>query len=156
DDGYENNMIAYEILKELNDDSFQSKATFFIIGSKIDAEGFLSEEQIKEISEAGIISIQSHTMTHPHFNASVIAPRINYTVQLGDIKKRLEEITGKKVTTLAYPYGAYNENVIEEVKKYYDYAVTTRSGIANTNDSPYELKRIRVSYDTTLEQFKKL
>lgn len=156
DDGYENNMIAYEILKELNDDSFQSKATFFIIGSKIDAEGFLSEEQIKEISESGIISIQSHTMTHPHFNDSVIAHRINYTVQLGDIKKRLEEITGKKVTTLAYPYGAYNENVIEEVKKYYDYAVTTRSGIANTNDSPYELKRIRVSYDTTLEQFKKL
>lgn len=154
DDGYENNLIAYDILKELNDDSFQAKATFFIIGSKINVEGFLSEEQIKELSDSGIISIQSHTMTHPHFNDSQIAHRINYTVQLADIKNRLEEITGKKVTTLAYPYGAYNEFVIEEVKKYYDYAVTTRSGIANTNDSPYELKRIRVSYDTTLEQFK--
>lgn len=154
DDGRENNMIAYEILKELNDDNFQSKATFFIIGSRINSEGFLSQEQISEINESGIISIQSHTMTHPHFNDNEIAHRINLTYQLDESKKMLENITGKKVTTLAYPYGAYNDTVIEETKKYYDYAVTTRPGIANTKDSPYELKRVRVSYDTTLEQFK--
>lgn len=155
DDGRENNMIAYNVLKELNDDDFQAKATFFIIGSKVNAKTYLSEEQIREISDSGIISIQSHTMTHPHFNDNETSHNIDLTYQLEHSKKLLEELTGKKVTALAYPYGAYNDKIIEETKKYYDYAVSTRPGIANTTDSPYDLKRVRVSYDTTLEQFKK-
>ncbi|MFS0645421.1 polysaccharide deacetylase family protein [Siminovitchia sp. 179-K 8D1 HS] len=155
DDGYENNMIAYEILKKVNDKSFKAKATFFIIGAKIDVKNYLSAAQIKEMSDSGIISIQSHTMTHPFFNDNETAGRINYTEQLRDNKLKLEQLTGKKVRVLAYPYGSYNDLVIAETKKYYDYAVTTKPGIANTNDSPYELKRVRVRFDTTLEQFKK-
>lgn len=155
DDGYENNRIAYEILKKINDKSFKPKATFFIIGAKIDVKNYLSAAQIKEMSDSGIISVQSHTMTHPFFNDNETANRIIYTEQLHDSKKKLEQLTGKKVSALAYPYGSYNDVVIAETKKYYDYAVTTKSGIANTSDSPYELKRVRVRFDTTLEQFKK-
>ena len=149
DDGYENNMIAYEILNELRDESFQPKATFYIIGSKIDTDKFLSREQIKEISDSGIVSIQSHIMTHPFFNDKEKMDRLNYTFELSESKSILEEITGKEVNTIAYPYGSYNDRVIEETKKYYDYAVTTRLAIASSNDLPYELPRVRVRYDTT-------
>ncbi|MFC4620432.1 polysaccharide deacetylase family protein [Camelliibacillus cellulosilyticus] len=156
DDGYENNIIAYNVLKDLRDKTFKPKATFFIIGSEIDKNNYLSLEQIKEISDSGIISIQSHTMTHPFFNDNVNAGTLDLIKELKDNKYLLEGITGKKVTAIAYPYGSYNNTVINEVKKYYDFAVTTKPEIANTNDSYYELPRVRVSFNTTLQDFKKL
>ncbi|MBS4175050.1 polysaccharide deacetylase family protein [Bacillus sp. FJAT-49736] len=156
DDGFENNIVAYYILKDLRDETFKPKATFFIIGSEIDENDFLSLEQIKEISDSGIISIQAHTMTHPFFNDSETAGNIDLLKEIKDNKFLLEDITGKKVTAIAYPYGSYNNTVINEVKKYYDFAVTTKQGIANTNDSHYELQRVRVSFNTTLQDFKQL
>lgn len=156
DDGYENNMIAYHILRNLKDDTFKPKATFFIIGKNIDRQDYLSSEQIKEMSDSGIISIQSHTMTHPFFNDFVRMGDIDLEKEIRDSKYLLEELTGKKVNTIAYPYGSYNNRVINEVKKYYDFAVTTSYGIANTKDNPYELKRVRVRFDTSLDEFKKM
>lgn len=155
DDGYENNYIAYNILKKVNDKSFKAKATFFIIGSRIGVKNYLNEEQIKEMSDSGIIFMESHTMSHPFFNDDEQTSQLDYQYELLNSKKKIEEITGKQVVAFAYPYGSYNDFVINEVAKYYRYAVTTKQGIANINDSHYELMRVRVSFDTTLEQFKK-
>ena len=66
--------------------------------------------------------IQSHTMTHVHFNDEEIES-IDYDYQLLKSKQILEELTGKEVHTLAYPYGAVNDVVLAEVQKYYRYAV---------------------------------
>lgn len=152
-------MIAYQILKELKDNTFDPKATFFIIARNIgktkENKVFLNEEQIREISDSGIISIQSHTMTHVDFNDEEIGS-IDYDYQLLKSKQILEELTGKEVHTLAYPYGAVNDVVLAETQKYYRYAVLVRSGIATSNDSPHLLPRVRVSYDTTIDQFAKL
>lgn len=91
DDGYKNNMNAYQVLKKLNSPSFQAKATIFMIGKKIDTSSGLSTSQLKEMSDSGIISIQSHTETHPSL------PTItNFEDELGSIKGKLETITGKK------------------------------------------------------------
>lgn len=156
DDGYDNNIIAYNILRDLRDETFKPKATIFMVGNQIDTNGFLSLEQIKEMSNSGIISIQSHTMTHPFFNDSQSIGNIDLVKEIKDSKFLLEGVTGKPVTAIAYPYGSYNNNVMDEVKRYYDFAVTTKPGIANTNDSHFELKRVRISFTTTLEDFKKL
>lgn len=148
DDGYKNNMNAYYILQKLKDDDFPAKATIFMIGNKIDQKHGLSTEQLKEITASGIISIQSHTVTHPSL------PTIgNYEQELGEIKNQLEGITGEKVIALAYPAGKYDDKVIEETKKYYDYAVTIHQGIADMSESPYEMKRIRVNYTTSIDGF---
>lgn len=151
DDGYKNNMNAYKILKELNDSKWKAKGTIFMIGNKIDTKGGLSKKQLKEMSDSGIISIQSHTETHPSLTKTK-----NYNKELRDIKKKLEGITGKKVIALSYPIGHYDSKVIKETKKYYTYAVTTKPGIANTSESLYEMKRLRVSYSTSLASFKKM
>ena len=151
DDGYKNNINAYNILKEMNDESFQPKATIFMIGKKIDAKTGLSKEKLKEMSDSGIISIQSHTETHPDMTTVT-----DFDLELKSNKAELEEITGKEVTAFAYPSGKYNAKVIEETQKHYDYAVTTISGIANTNSSNYEMKRVRINYSTSLEEFKKM
>lgn len=151
DDGYKNNINAYNILKKLNNSSFQAKAIIFMIGKKIDTQAGLSTEQLKEMSDSGIISIQSHTETHPSLPTVT-----NFEEELGGIKGKLEGITGKRVTAIAYPAGHYDERVLEETKKYYDYAVTTKPGVADLQSSLYELRRIRISYSTTLSEFKNL
>ena len=156
DDGYKNNIYAYNILKNLRDATFKPKATFFITGSDIDRPDYLSLKQIKEMSDSGIISIQSHTMTHPFFNDSETMGNIDLIKEIKDSQTLLEGITGKSVTAIAYPYGSYNSKVLNEVKKYYTYAVTTKNAIASTNDSYYELPRVRISFNTTLQEFKKL
>jgi peptidoglycan/xylan/chitin deacetylase (PgdA/CDA1 family)/uncharacterized protein YcfL len=148
DDGYKNNMNAFAILKNLNDSNWKAKGTIFMIGKKIDTNSGLSSEQLKVMSDSGIISIQSHTETHPSL------PTItNYMEELGNIKTKLEQITGKKVTAIAYPSGKYDHKVIEETKKYYDYAVTTVPGVADIGLSPYEMKRIRINNSTSLSTF---
>lgn len=155
DDGREDNMIAFDILKEFQDEQFHPKATFFIIGSKIDKMGYLSEADIKEISNSNIISIQSHTMNHVHFNDTE-TKGYDLKEELSVNKQLLENITGKKVNTLAYPYGAYNQAIINETKKYYDYAVTTRHKAANLNGDLYQLDRLRVRFDTSIKDFEKM
>jgi len=148
DDGYKNNLSAYYILNKLNDASFQAKATIFMIGNKIDKKTGLSTEEIKDMSDSGIISFQAHTEHHPSLTTIT-----DFETELGGNKERLEKLTGKRVTALAYPSGHYNEQVIEEAKNYFDYAVTTNAGIATADSAPYELERIRISYSTTLEAF---
>lgn len=53
-------------------------------------------------------------------------------------------IIGKEVHTIAYPYGAYKVKVLEETEKYYQHAVTTKSGIATSNDLSHALATVRV------------
>lgn len=151
DDGYKNNKNAYNILKKLNDSKWKAKGVIFMIGNKINGRNGLSAKDIKNMSDSGIISFQSHTMTHPNLTSTT-----SYVKELGTIKTKLEKITGKKVIAIAYPSGKYNNRVIAETKKYYKYAVTTNPGIANTSSNPYELKRVRVNYSTSLESFKKM
>ncbi|WAA10030.1 polysaccharide deacetylase family protein [Fervidibacillus albus] len=147
DDGYKNNMNAYDILKELTDAQFQAKATIFMVGKKIDTKSGLSTAQLKQLSDSGIISIQSHTQTHPNLTEVT-----DLTTELRDIKWKLESITGKPVIAFAYPSGKYDDRVLAETKKYYEYAVTTIPGVASL-DEPYQLKRIRINYSTSLDEF---
>ena len=66
-------------------------------------------------------------------------------------------MTGKPVIALAYTgYGIYNEKVIAETKKYYQFGLTTipepyvKTGKPNEN---YLLPRIYVKNSTTLDEF---
>ncbi|EEL52357.1 MULTISPECIES: polysaccharide deacetylase family protein [Bacillus cereus group] len=151
DDGMKNNMNAFHILQKLKDDKFKPTATEYMIVDNIDAEGSLSTADIKEMIDSGIFSVQSHTATHADL------PKItNYEDELKGSKERLEKVTGKPVIAVAYPFGHVNDKVIEETKKYYQFATTTKSGQFITKGEPNELfkmKRVRIHHSTTVEQF---
>ena len=155
DDGYMDNYSkAYPILKELN-----MKATIFCITSELDGSYYLSEEALKEMSQNNI-DIESHTVNHLHLN------KLTYDEQLKEMsgsKTKLENITGKKVTSIAFPFGDYNEYSVKAAKNAgYNIAFTTNKGFADRDDNPLELDRIYVNsyYDmntfiSILEQTKK-
>ncbi|MCR4434425.1 MAG: polysaccharide deacetylase family protein [Clostridiales bacterium] len=145
DDGYEDNFTyAYPILKK-----FGFKATIFLCVSVIDKSQFLKSGQILQMKD--LINIQSHTMTHDYLS-KLTEEKID--TELGESKKILEDLTGKEVDVLAYPYGDYDSRVIKIAKKYYKYAVVSGGGFYHRGDSAYEIKRIYVPRSLDLDGFK--
>lgn len=149
DDGYMDNYYsAFPILKEFN-----MTATIFCIASELDGSYYLSKEAIKEMSDYGI-DIESHTVTHPHLNT------LDYNKQLEELiqsKKTLEGITGKKITSIAYPFGDFNDNSIKASKEAgYTLGFTTKLGLSDRNDNPLTLDRIYINSKYNMNIFKEL
>lgn len=149
DDGYMDNYYsAFPILKEFN-----MTATIFCIASELDGSYYLSKEAIKEMSDYGI-DIESHTVTHPHLD------KLEYNKQLEELaksKKILENITGKAIISIAYPFGDFNNNSINAAKEAgYVLGFTTKLGLSDRNDDPLTLDRIYINSNYEMNTFKDL
>ncbi|NRD78935.1 polysaccharide deacetylase family protein [Bacillus sp. BRMEA1] len=155
DDGMKNNMNTLPIFTKVADDQFKPVATEFVIAGRIDSGPYsLSSADIKEMEGSGFFSIQSHTMTHSDLRSVT-----NYEQELNASKEKIEQLTGKPVMALAYPIGYFNDKVVEETKKYYKYAVTTKSGEFVENGQPNELyliHRLFIKGTTTMVEFARL
>ena len=154
DDGYKNNLQAFDIFRKLKNDQFNPSGTIFVISDFIDRPNRLSVSDLKKLSDSGMISIQSHTATHPDLTKIV-----NYKYELKESRDKIQKITGKPVIALAYPYGNFNNKVVSETKKYYLFGLTTtpeRFTEKNTKDELYLLPRIYIKYSTTLDDFAKI
>lgn len=145
DDGYDNfYSSAYPLLKERN-----MTAVVYVI-SGFNKDGYLTSEQIKELSDDGI-EIGSHTTSHP--NLTAITPE-KALVEVIQSKNNLEKISNQPVISFCYPAGKYNEEIIKKVEQNYKYAVTTDRGEAELKN-PYSLARFRVNHGTNISSILK-
>ncbi|QED48525.1 polysaccharide deacetylase family protein [Cytobacillus dafuensis] len=154
DDGYKNNLNAFAIFQKLKNDRFKPTGTIFVISDFIGRSNRLSKSDIKMMADSGFFSIQSHTATHPDLTTIT-----NYEYELMQSKDGIQKITGKPVIALAYPYGNFNEKVVEETKKYYLFGLTTTPepfSEKGSKDELYLLPRIYIKYSTTLDDFIKI
>ncbi|MFD2288331.1 polysaccharide deacetylase family protein [Pedobacter petrophilus] len=98
-------------------DKLGYKAVYFIMTVSIGRKGkfvdYMTKEQIKQLSDEGNI-IGSHTYDHKNFKKYAGK---DWEEQLDKPTKKLEEITGKKMTEFAYPFGLWNAEGIPELKK---------------------------------------
>jgi peptidoglycan/xylan/chitin deacetylase (PgdA/CDA1 family) len=154
DDGYKNNENVLAIFQELKSSQFQPSATLFIISDFIGRPNRLSKSDLKSMAQSGFFSIQSHTATHPDLTKTK-----NMEHELKDSKAQIENITGRPVIAISYPFGSFNDQTIKEVKKTYLFGLTTtpdsfsEKGMKNET---YLLPRQYVKYSTSMEEFKKL
>ena len=146
DDGYEDNYT--EMLPILRE--FGAKATVFVATSLVGTDGYLTEAQIKEMSDSGLVSIQSHTVAHVDLSYQS-AEFIERDTQ--DAIAYLEGLTGRPVRSMAYPAGSYNDTVREAVGKYVDFAYTTEPPSMRTTDGPLAIPRIRINRGLSKEAF---
>lgn len=149
DDGnYDLYTDAFPILKKYN-----IKSTIFIITGFGDGVYSMTLNQAKELSDSGLVSLQSHTVTHKPL-ATLSLEQIE--MQLKESKETLEKLTGKTIHTIAYPTGSYDKRVIEIAKKYYKYGLLAGGGTANINQnmSYFEIKRIGIFRGESLATFK--
>lgn len=154
DDGFSDQLRAFELLKQYN-----MKATFYImpgggasdwcIGANRQAgkpcgDAYLNWEEIKMLDASGVVAIESHTQDHADLSA-LGQEQLNF--QLIQSKQEIESHLGRKVHHLAYPYGSFNNDSIATTQSAgYLSAVTTRPGTTHTIASLYTLDRVRDAY----------
>ncbi|WP_443939486.1 polysaccharide deacetylase family protein [Pedobacter sp. MW01-1-1] len=121
------------------------KAVYFIMTVSIGKKGkfvdYMSSDQIKQLSDEGNV-IGSHTYDHKNFKKYAGK---DWEEQLDKPTKRLEEITGKKMTEFAYPFGLWNAEGIPELKKRgfrMAYQLATKR---DENDPLFTIRRIIAS-----------
>ncbi len=150
DDGYlDNYTAAYPVLKK-----HDLKATFFISTNYLGDARHISWEQIKEMSDSGLIEFGSHTLSHPDLTVISAAKRREEIVES---KKIIEEKIGKEAIAFSYPAGAYNNIVIRETAEAgYKFAVTTRPGDARIEQGLLTLHRVRIHGYYTADDFAEL
>lgn len=142
DDGWENQyQYAFPLLKK-----FDVTATFFIYTDPIDvSDHFLTWDQIAEMDDAGM-TIAAHTRSHPYLvkikDVNVLRQEI-----IGG-KNIMEDRLGKKVNFFAYPFGHYNDKILEVVHEAgFKMARSTYRGIYHTSKDLFSLKGIEVTDD---------
>lgn len=149
DDGYEDFYTdVFPLLKK-----YHMRATLYVIYDYIGRNGFLNEKQIQELIDSDLVEIGSHTLDHIYLK---VAPKDYADKQIIESKNKLEERFGIKVKTFAYPYGAFNNDNIESVKKAgYTAAVSVISGEIQSKDNIFYMSRIRPGLFTpqTMIQF---
>jgi peptidoglycan/xylan/chitin deacetylase (PgdA/CDA1 family) len=70
--------------------------------------------------------------------------------QIVDSKRALQRILGHFVYFFAYPYGAYDAAVVDEVRKAgFVLAVTTKGGTVESSQAPLTMPRIHVGRGAT-------
>lgn len=94
-------------------DKYGFKGVYFIMTISIGRPRYMSKEQIKQLSDEGH-AIECHTWDH-HMVTKYSGE--DWNNQLDKPRKKLEEITGKKIDYFAYPFGLWNEAAIPELKK---------------------------------------
>jgi peptidoglycan/xylan/chitin deacetylase (PgdA/CDA1 family) len=120
DDGYLEYVKGAVLLSKLG-----VKATFYIIThlKSWEEKSLLTEkpELIAEIAELGH-EIGSHTCTHKDLRQLQSS---NLIYELKTSKNFLEDVTGREILGIAYPWGFYDSRVLTIVSNIYHYGRTT-------------------------------
>lgn len=107
---------------------------------------FLTVNQLKEFSRHPLVTIGSHTISHPSLSKISDEQSLHEIV---DSKTELEKIIDKKVSHFSYPFGTINdisERDLKNVQKAgYETSLTTSFGSVKSNSHFHKLPRIWTS-----------
>ena len=148
DDGYKDLIEnALPLLKKYN-----FKATCLIISNLIGKRNIWDEyndniknKELMNLSDINYwlkngMKIGSHSKNHKKLTKLDENEKIDEII---NSKNELESLTGSAIDSFCYPYGLYNENIVNIVKEKYDFAFTTNRARFNINKhNKYLLPRI--------------
>jgi len=141
DDTHEEDFsIARPIL-----DRYKFKAVFFIMTVCIDKHNYLTSAQIRELSDGGHI-IANHTWDHPNIKK---VKGHDWVKEIDKPELKLEKITGKPVKIFAYPYGAWDDASIAELKERHVVAAFQLSAHQSLKEPLFTIRRMMVSGEWT-------
>lgn len=148
DDGNENTYLnAFPVMNELG-----LTGTVYIIANRLKANGFLSVEQLKELINNGW-EVGSHGYTH----ADLVEHPGALRDEIGESKKKLEDVLETDIFTFAYPFGkatTVTKNWVKQIG-YFSGMGLGISNVHSENDIWY-LSRRQINNDTSLNEFQQL
>lgn len=118
DDGHRS---VYEVMKPLVE-KYRLPVTLFIYPSAISNAGYaMTWDQLRELHGSGLFDIQSHTYWHPNFKIEkrkqAPADYAHFVdTQLRKSKITLEKKLGIEVTSLAWPFGIYDDELLAQAQ----------------------------------------
>ena len=146
DDGYDDNYTElFPILQK-----YKVKATVFVIVNDIGKKHKLTAEQIREMSDSGLVSIQSHTMSH-NFLSEMNEAQLRS--EHYDSMLALARITGKQPFVMCYPSGVNTELSSSVTAEYYEYGLIMGGACYVSGSDPYQIPRYYISRFTSLDSF---
>ena len=143
-------VSLWEILQRLREDERQS-----VLGElRVWANEFsirrethrpLSFEELSTLATGELIEIGCHTVTHSRLSTlSVVAQR----EEIQRSKRCLADVTGRTITSFAYPYGSKRDYTIETVRLVkeagFDCACSTTPTVVTKDSNRFELPRLQV------------
>ncbi|HYC27320.1 MAG TPA: polysaccharide deacetylase family protein [Chitinophagaceae bacterium] len=114
--------------------------TFFIMTVSLGRPGYMTKEQVKDLSDKGQV-IASHT--YDHHNVKQYEGQ-DYDNQMLKPKEKLEAIIGKKVDYFAYPFGEWKAAAIPELQKRNYKAAFQLVGKRDSTEPLYTIRRMIV------------
>lgn len=139
DDGYIGNyQNAFEVIKK-----YSIPVSIYVVDDLVGTPGYFNWEQAKEMSDTGLVSINTHGKTHIFYNKETpetLKEHIEYA------HAKIEENLQKQVTKVfTYPYGAYTDEHLEILKNAGFVQNLTNDEINNSDTlNLYGLSRIYV------------
>lgn len=143
DDGFRDNLTtALPVLEK-----YDFPMAVFVATDFIGKPGYLSEPEIRELSEHPLVTIGSHGLSHRHFP---LLDDDEARFELIESKRRLENITQKNIDFFAWSFGDCNprlEKMIEEC------GYRAAWSVWNGNNTRYSLWRVPLGRDDNLLRF---
>ena len=155
DDGYQDNFLqAYPILKEYN-----YPASIFVISDRIDQTikkgevvfPMLKVSQIQKMDREGLVTIESHTKSHPHLSKLSLS---DANLEMAEGAQQVSKHTLGKCLHFAYPFGDFKAEHKPVASQLFKSASTMKPGFIGQNDNLYELRRNRVDSAVSRKRFK--
>lgn len=157
DDGYRSEVSTAALLGE-----FGFTATFFVVPRFLDGVTqpahywerwpHMGWDDARALVGAGF-EIGAHSMTHPDLTGCDAARLVEETA---GAKAVLEERLGADVVSFSYPYGRYNDAVLESARlSGYGLACTSRYGINAAHGPRFEVARTEVAGTDRLADFRR-
>ena len=146
DDGCETDLIA--AVPVLRESGFN--ATFYLTAGFLGTPGYLSASQVGELDAQGF-EIGCHSMTHPYLSD---LPEPELKREVLDAKLQIENIVGHPIEHFSCPGGRYDQRTLQMAHRAGFATVANSRFYANSSStSPYELGRVAMLRDLTIEEF---
>lgn len=139
DDGHADQWFGYQEMKKRN-----MTATYYVITQRLE----LLPSQWQQIDQDGF-EVTAHTRTHPDLRGVG-----DLEGEIAGSKRDIEAILGHPVRSFAYPYGKYNNAIVQVVKDSgFEIAVSTNGGYAWSPDNYFIEPVISVTGDDNVASF---
>lgn len=138
DDGYEDNYTyAFQILKKYN-----IVGNFMISTGLIENKGYMTWNQLKEISGNPLMRIYNHTWSHAYLSKE---SKEKIQFEIATANDQLKNNLDKNINIFTYPYGAFNQTIIEILKTNgFTAAFSTIHGALQCESYIYALRRTHI------------
>lgn len=146
DDGWESAFT--KAVPVLNSAGY--KGTFYVVTEALGWDGFMTSSNVVTLSQQGH-EIGAHTRTHPDLTT---LSESDLQWEIVGSKNDLNALGIGNVRTFSYPFGSFNNSVLNVVKNNFEGARSTVTLFNTETANKYLLKSVSLTNDTSVTEVK--